>query len=103
VAREIARIDRFEHAGLSVDAGLVHQARLAVTRGDPRLAYAALAALDGVALAALIARRRRREARDARRARETEAADAAPRPALGTEAGTATDPSRDEPSSSAFA
>jgi hypothetical protein len=63
----------------------------------------ALVALDGVALAALIARRRRREARDARRARETEAADAAPRPALGTEAGTATDPSRDEPSSSAFA
>jgi hypothetical protein len=51
LAREIARIDRFEHAGVSVDAGLVHQARLAVTRGDPRLAYAALAALEGAALA----------------------------------------------------
>jgi hypothetical protein len=47
VAREIARVDRFQNAGLSADAGLVHQARMAVARGDPRLAYAALAALEG--------------------------------------------------------
>lgn len=49
LAREIARIDRFETVGLSVDAGLVHQARHAIDRGDPRRVYAALAALDGIA------------------------------------------------------
>ncbi len=51
VAGAIARIDRLERAGLSADVSLVHQARLAVTRGDPRLAYAALAAVQDGALA----------------------------------------------------
>lgn len=52
VAREIARIDRLEAAGLSADIGLVHQARTAAHRGDRRRLYAAMAALDGVASAA---------------------------------------------------
>ncbi|HEY8074126.1 MAG TPA: hypothetical protein VIF62_08455 [Labilithrix sp.] len=52
VAREIARLDRLESAGLDANVGLVHQARLAIDRGDRRLVYAALAALDGAALAA---------------------------------------------------
>ncbi len=52
VTREIARIDRLEAAGVSMDVGLVEQARRAVARGDPRTLHAALVAIDGAALAA---------------------------------------------------
>jgi Mg-chelatase subunit ChlD len=52
VAREIARIDRLEAAGLDAGVGLVHQARLAIDRGDPRRLYAALVALDDAAAGA---------------------------------------------------
>jgi hypothetical protein len=51
IAREIARIDRLETVGLDPGAGLVHQARMAATRGDTRRLYAALAALDAGAIA----------------------------------------------------
>ncbi len=51
LAREIARIDCLGRAGLSMDAGLVHQARFAAARGDARTAYAAFTALHGAALA----------------------------------------------------
>jgi hypothetical protein len=51
IAREIARVDRLESAGLDADVGLVHQARLAIDRGDSRRLHAALAALDGSAVA----------------------------------------------------
>ena len=51
VARGISRIDRLEKIGLAPDVALVHQARLALTRGEPAIAYAALAAIDCAALA----------------------------------------------------
>jgi len=52
IASEIARIDRLEGAGLSCDVSLLHQARQALVRRDPRRLHAALSALDRNALAA---------------------------------------------------
>lgn len=52
LAKEIARIDRLEAAGLSAHRGLLHQAKDALARGERQRLHAALVALDGVALAA---------------------------------------------------
>lgn len=51
VTREITRIDRLESVGLTADVSLLHQARAAVDRGDPRRLWAALSAVDSAALA----------------------------------------------------
>ena len=50
LAREIMRIDRLQAAGLAPDVALVHQARQALTRRDPKRLFAALAAIDANAL-----------------------------------------------------
>lgn len=52
LAKEIARIDRLEAAGLSAQKGLTYQAKEALARGERQRLHAALVALDGVALAA---------------------------------------------------
>ncbi len=52
LAVEIARIDRFEAAGLSAHRGLLHQAKDALARGERQRLFAALVALDGASLAA---------------------------------------------------
>ncbi len=51
VTREITRVDRLESIGLAADVSLVHQARAAIDRGDPRRLWAALSAVDAAALA----------------------------------------------------
>ena len=50
LAQQIARIDRLEAAGLSPDAALTHQLRQAATRGERERAYAALCAMETIAV-----------------------------------------------------
>ena len=50
LAAEITRIDRLEAAGLDADVSLVHQAKTALARRDPRRLFAALSAIDSNAL-----------------------------------------------------
>ncbi len=52
IAREITRIDCLEAAGVEADVSLVHQARQALARRDPRRLFATLSALDANALSA---------------------------------------------------
>jgi hypothetical protein len=60
LASEITRIDRLEAAGLDADVALVHQARRALTRRDPRRLFATLSAIDAASISAgdnVVARR----------------------------------------------
>jgi hypothetical protein len=50
LAQQISRIDRLEAAGLSPDATLTHQLRQAATRGERERAYAALCAMQTIAV-----------------------------------------------------
>jgi hypothetical protein len=50
LAQQIARIDRLEAAGVSPDAALTHQLRQAATRGERDRAYAALCAMQTMAV-----------------------------------------------------
>lgn len=50
IAEQIVRLNRFEAAGIAPDVGLLHQAKTALSRGDRQKLYAALGALDEVAL-----------------------------------------------------
>lgn len=50
IAEQIVRLNRFEAAGIAPDVGLLHQAKTALSRGERQKLYAALGALDEVAL-----------------------------------------------------
>jgi hypothetical protein len=50
LAQQISRIDRLEAAGISPDAALTHQLRQAATRGERERAYAALCAMQTIAV-----------------------------------------------------
>lgn len=52
LASEITRIDRLEAAGLDADVALVHQARRALTRRDPRRLFATLSAIEAASISA---------------------------------------------------
>ena len=49
-AQQISRIDRLEAAGVSPEAALTHQLRQAATRGERERAYAALCAMQTIAV-----------------------------------------------------
>ncbi len=51
LAKEIARVDRLEAAGLLPDVALTHQARQALSRGERQRLHAAVVAMQGPALA----------------------------------------------------
>jgi hypothetical protein len=50
LAQQISRIDRLEAAGVSPDTALTHQLRQAATRGERERAYAALCAMQTIAV-----------------------------------------------------
>jgi hypothetical protein len=50
LAQQISRIDRLEAAGISADTALTHQLRQAATRGERERAYAALCAMQTIAV-----------------------------------------------------
>ncbi len=81
LAREITRLDRLEAAGLDAEVSLVHQARQALARRDPRRLSAALAAIEAAAISADDREARAALARVASGARED--ADRAARDLLG--------------------